>query len=561
MKFKRLNEEFEVGNKMTITIGSGVNADGCKIVITDEAGGILFKEDYHYGYNASYNRKFASFYPDQPFIGDIVNELCTKFNINKDDITYEKGTNLFRGTKTSDEQVARFIALMNEERSGVKESETHLNHLLEKRVQEYLTSAKVYVGEQNYSSARRMISNALDIIDNLDKKETFKESVATDSTLKRISSYGEFDNGHVFRDWKKMTFAEAEEEARKASIENPDDVYYVAYDNIMDSSSDYVWVNGKQFKSSNVILRGNKPYIKNDDTNESFEMAVGGDDFDGEIAAMRDEQKDLEKRRAGRKERFALMHKLFDKHMNNDPNGRWIDKIYDLFDEAESVTFIGDKYSLIPSRTEDDQPVRYRYSEKEYDFYTDPYREIVYIATNNNDPLAEDLEDDFNLLMVASDYKCKLRRYDLEEMVDEQALLTSIKLAFAALNAKYGDDMKYWRFYEGDDADGYKVFFNDGTTKIVDIDHEEVINMEESVERGTNTDPVYFNPDEEFEIDFRYYVYDSNDEVVSDGFEFEDDAIEWAQDNGYPVVKIHNYYRDNDDQLNPDGDPEIIWHS
>lgn len=141
-----------------------------------------------------------------------------------------------------------------------------------------------------------------------------------------------------------------------------------------------------------------------------FNITENLDDYDGNIlteaeakkavddekkAAMRAEQKDREARQAARKERFALMHKLFDKHMNNDPNGSWIDKIHDLFDEAESVTFIGDKYGLIPSRTEDDQPVRYRYSEKGYDFYTDPYREIVYIATNNNDPLAEDLDDQF----------------------------------------------------------------------------------------------------------------------------------------------------------------------
>lgn len=134
-----------------------------------------------------------------------------------------------------------------------------------------------------------------------------------------------------------------------------------------------------------------------------FNITENLDDYDGNILTEAEAKKAVddeknaakEKAAAERKERFALMHKLFDKHMDNDPNSSWIDTIYDLFDKAESVTFVGDKYNLIPRRTEDDQPVKYRYSEKDYDFYTDPYRDIVYIATNNNDLLAEDLNDEF----------------------------------------------------------------------------------------------------------------------------------------------------------------------
>lgn len=65
--------------------------------------------------------------------------------------------------------------------------------------------------------------------------------------------------------------------------------------------------------------------------------------------------------------------------------------------------------------------------------------------------------------------------------------------------------------------------------------------------------------EDEYETDYRYYVYDSTDNVVSDGFEYDDDAIEFAQENKYPVVKIHNYFRDDDGKLEPDGDPEVIW--
>ena len=228
------------------------------------------------------------------------------------------------------------------------------------------------------------------------------------------------------------------------------------------------------------------PRLKFEAMEESLEMAVGGDDFDGEIAAMRAEQAELEARRAARKERFALMHKLFDKHMDADPNARWIDKIYDLFEDAEQVVFIGNKYGTLPGRTEDGQPVRYRYSIEEYDIYTDPYRDFVYIGTNNDDPLAEDLEDDFDLLMKASELKCKLSRYDIEEANEPSELVMYMEDVYHALVDAYGaDKIKWWRFYEDDDMDGVKVIFKDGAKKIVEIVHGRVYegdNLDEAVD-------------------------------------------------------------------------------
>ena len=43
-----------------------------------------------------------------------------------------------------------------------------------------------------------------------------------------------------------MSSQEAEEKARQMSIENPDKVYYVKYDNIMEPCSDIKWKNGQQ---------------------------------------------------------------------------------------------------------------------------------------------------------------------------------------------------------------------------------------------------------------------------------------------------------------------------
>ena len=649
------------------------------------------------------------------------------------------------------------------------------------------------------------------------------------------------------------------------------------------------------------------PRLKFENLVESFEMAAGGDDFDGEIAAMRADQKELEARRAARKERFALMHKLFDKHMDADPNAKWIDKIYDLFEDAEKVMFIGNKYGTLPGKTEDGQPIKYRYSIEEYDIYTDPYREFVYITTNKND-LSESLkevhdswnyypyalysytpgdaetgiegdkfdiidvvksadedeakryfkskrmwypntyvdrisEDDYNAFLKEREewgmYESAVTRYnrfaDEDESLKESLNLNEAKNIINVLNKNlrvrfkhsaggifsldrtpfnedtfnkliknnykmigdifeeqglkydisenayiskdtnlyvtiYGDtngiivqfeemeseslnedtqlkldddmindiDILYqWRpeevekilvkhgsnpnndtwdtgldlpaaydeimstfrdkysdydeidysvakvlglaeeslnealeeerktqyvicgvtnegtrmLYDAvndnfttdyasatkyDDMDvarddwfkiprsGFRrifipvydpavfesvkeafdadkvqkriacttefdnghVFHNDyfrasaaeaekrakqasieNPDKVFYVKYDDVMNPSSDIkwkngeQLNEADEPIYFDPDDESEVDFRYYVYANNDDVVSDAFDFEEDAISWAQENNYPIVKIHNYYRDTDGELNPDGDPEVVWEA
>lgn len=81
--------------------------------------------------------------------------------------------------------------------------------------------------------------------------------ILSEGTLyKRIARYGEFDNGKVIHnDWKKLTDEEAENLAKEASIENPGNVYYVAYDNIMNPSSDLYWQNGQSYNFNEVSPR------------------------------------------------------------------------------------------------------------------------------------------------------------------------------------------------------------------------------------------------------------------------------------------------------------------
>lgn len=102
--------------------------------------------------------------------------------------------------------------------------------------------------------------------------------VSASTKLKRIARYSEFDNGHVLHDWKEMTDEEAEEVAKQMSLKNPDDIYYVAYDNLMDSSSDKRWVNGESYPFEQVSIKYGKPFIQNDPTlpsSQNISAAIG----------------------------------------------------------------------------------------------------------------------------------------------------------------------------------------------------------------------------------------------------------------------------------------------
>lgn len=108
MKFKKLVESFGNENKMTIRVASGLNADGCDIVVTDAEGNILHKGEYSYGYNASYSKKWAELYPEKPFMKDIIDDLCARYGIDKSAIVFKAGKNVFSGSDVSDAAIVEF---------------------------------------------------------------------------------------------------------------------------------------------------------------------------------------------------------------------------------------------------------------------------------------------------------------------------------------------------------------------------------------------------------------------------------------------------------------------
>lgn len=64
---------------------------------------------------------------------------------------------------------------------------------------------------------------------------------------KRVAKVGEFDNGHVLNSYCDWTEEEAQQKAKKASEKDPEGIYYVDIDDIMNNGTGIRWHNGKQY--------------------------------------------------------------------------------------------------------------------------------------------------------------------------------------------------------------------------------------------------------------------------------------------------------------------------
>jgi hypothetical protein len=109
----------------------------------------------------------------------------------------------------------------------------------------------------------------------------------------RIDHYGAFDNGHVLHgDWKKMSNEEAELLAKQYSENDPENIYYVHYDNIMDPASDYVWYQGEPYMSGDLVYRGGSVDVKGVPVSEDEVLSytsVQADHNDRNLRSLEDE--------------------------------------------------------------------------------------------------------------------------------------------------------------------------------------------------------------------------------------------------------------------------------
>ena len=106
----------------------------------------------------------------------------------------------------------------------------------------------------------------------------------------------------------------------------------------------------------------------------------------------------------------------------------------------------------------------------------------------------------------------------------------------------------------------------DGSIKLVDyfmdegynnLDDYNILECEEkSMKESAHTT---LNYDAEKKTDWALFVYNDEGNVVNmSGFADVRTALEFAEDNNYPVIKVHRYYVENDKHY-PDGDPVVIW--
>lgn len=502
-----LSESLEVGNKMTITIGSSVNADGCTIVVTDESDKILFKEKYSYGYNASYNRKFASIYPNKPFIGDIVNELCTKFHVNKNDITYARGTNVFNGTEVSDKEVSRFVELINEN--------DHLN--------EFTSWSRYHI----VTSDGETIDSYTDYKDAEDwVKQLYKDGDFKRGELTIVDSYK-----------KKQTLTDSKEtyetidEGKSGSL-NEDTQLKLDDDMINDIDILYQWRPEEVEKI--LVKHGSNP------NNDTWDTGL-------DLPAAYDE----------------IMSTFRDKYSDYDEIDYNVAKVLGLAEEP------------LNEALEEERKTQYVICG-----VTNEGTRMFYDAVNDNFTTDYASATKYDDMDVARDDWFKIPRSGFRRIfipVYDPAVFESVKEAFDADKVQkriacttefdnghvFHND--YFRASSAEAEERAKQASIENPNKVFYVKYDDVMNPSSDIkwkngeQLNEADEPIYFDPDDESEVDFRYYVYANNDDVVSDAFDFEEDAISWAQENNYPIVKIHNYYRDTDGELNPDGDPEIVW--
>jgi hypothetical protein len=99
-------EIFDANHKHTlqISVESGISADGVDISVFQD-GKLTLKKSYRYGYDASYGRSND---PARPYVGNIIQDYISKYNITKDNFNVIAGKNVFKGEKMSDKDVEDF---------------------------------------------------------------------------------------------------------------------------------------------------------------------------------------------------------------------------------------------------------------------------------------------------------------------------------------------------------------------------------------------------------------------------------------------------------------------
>lgn len=91
-------------NKLNVTVNSGISADGFSVAVVDEDEKILEQKDYAYGYDCSYDRRFAD--GRSPYVTDVLQGYLDRYGIHEVDLF--AGRNLFNGKEVPMDRVRQF---------------------------------------------------------------------------------------------------------------------------------------------------------------------------------------------------------------------------------------------------------------------------------------------------------------------------------------------------------------------------------------------------------------------------------------------------------------------
>lgn len=92
-----------MGMKLVVIVRSGISADGFDVAVGDGEE-TVYKNAYRYGYNCSYDKRFAS--ETEPYVQDVLQGLIDTYSIDRTSV--EAGRNVFAGKRVEQDLVGRF---------------------------------------------------------------------------------------------------------------------------------------------------------------------------------------------------------------------------------------------------------------------------------------------------------------------------------------------------------------------------------------------------------------------------------------------------------------------
>nr|DAP55488.1 MAG TPA: hypothetical protein [Caudoviricetes sp.] len=248
-----LNESFSGTSIMTIKLQRGINADGFIIYIKDFEGNEVFKQEYSYGYNASYDKRFAS--PQVPYVTDIIRGLISKYNVNRIEVT--KGKNVFKGTDVDNEYIIRF------KKNYLSEFEKLFNESLKESVDNDTKELFRQVARDKVFSTHiynhHPFSGAIELMDEVDKNGEGRKLKFTSRDEMNSKADELLDNGYISYTYKRSHDESLKESNKETLTETSyggaydilDDEYFTKEDG-MEAANEVAYKLEKEFPEAKL---------------------------------------------------------------------------------------------------------------------------------------------------------------------------------------------------------------------------------------------------------------------------------------------------------------------